>query len=251
MLLVVTDIFGETPWTDALVESYQTRQGQEALVVSPYSERIIGLNKADNKKVASNECNPLDQEPKEQAFKNEAAKNQALKNQALKNQALIISPSNEQTLSESQAYERFIEAGGINAYIEKLSAFVASAELSTAKLNAIGFSAGGAALWAISQSVLVKRIHYAELYYPGQIRHFLEVTPAFPCEITFPNKESHFDLSKVFKQLEGKPMVTINRSKLGHGFLNPLSENYHPATSKTFLTEHMVNFGQGYCLTTE
>jgi len=137
-------------------------------------------------------------------------------------ETLIVSPYNEKRRfkSEKDAYQSFVDCGGMDAYIKKLKVLVAKSETNPIML---GFSAGASAIWALSGDYQFSR---TLLFYPGQIRHYLEVAPKSPVRIVFPRAEAHFDLTTVINKLHKINGVESVKTPLEHGFFNPMSLNY-------------------------
>lgn len=124
---------------------------------------------------------------------------------------------------EKLAYAAFQASGGMQGYIQKLNSFI----LSYAPVDMIiGFSAGGAAAWKAIQNIDDKIVGRLIAFYPGQIRHFLDVTPVIPCELIFPESEAHFDVHEVIKILQPISSVSCERTIWQHGFMNPLSSGF-------------------------
>lgn len=96
----------------------------------------------------------------------------------------------------------------------------------------MGFSAGAAATYKAlndfsSDSEQMKTIRHLIGFYPGQIRHHLDITPGCPVTLVFPRSEQHFDLDKVIDSLAKKANIRCIRAPFAHGFMNPLSASYH------------------------
>lgn len=96
---------------------------------------------------------------------------------------------------EQSAYKAFIAQGGLAAYIDKIKKLTDTHKVKIA----IGFSAGAAALWA-SQSNMTQ-LETGFIFYPGQIRHYLDIEPSCPWQIIFAEHETHFDQNAVINVL--------------------------------------------------
>lgn len=144
----------------------------------------------------------------------------------------MVSPYDEQYefQNETEAYETFTNLGGFDRYCEKLNK-----ELSNDANLYIGFSAGGAALWRCLKNINVKSSSHLIAFYPGQIRHYLDIEPSLDSTIVFPQSEQHFDLTKVIKHLVTKPKVKLIQNSLQHGYANPSSKNYNKNASEQLL----------------
>lgn len=131
--------------------------------------------------------------------------------------------------SEADAYALFTQYGGFDNYCEKIQQVV-SAQLDIPCLY-LGFSAGAAGLWRVLADQVVSNQSHLLAFYPGQIRHHLDLTPSVATSIVFPKQEQHFDLSKVIEYLVTKPKLNLIQNKLQHGYANPSSDNYNKEAS--------------------
>jgi dienelactone hydrolase len=192
LLILVTDIFGETSWCKTLLQTWQ-QKGHNTFCISPYEEND-GLTNFEN---------------------------------------------------EQQAYQAFQDAGDLQAYVNKLKLCLAQLNISNEQaINCIGFSAGAAALWQVVSTKLNTNSHlcinHCIGFYPGQIRHSLDLTPSCPFTIVFPKEEDHFDLPKVIQHLVTKQNLRIVQVPLKHGYVNPQSVNYD-MTASDQVTDMLVN----------
>lgn len=173
-IVLATDIFGETSWTQALVGKWR-EQGHQVLFVSPYAE-------------------------------------------------------NFQFTGEAEAYAKFVEVGGFDTYCHKITAELQQEFTQVPDLY-VGFSAGGAALWRVLSAVDSCSQNHLIAFYPGQIRHHLNLSPKITTSLVLPKLEQHFDLSSVIEYLVTKPEVNIIQNGKLHGYANPESDQYEPSAS--------------------
>lgn len=149
--------------------------------------------------------------------------------------AIVIDPYGAMPMdfdNEQEAYEAFTESGGMEVYANVLS--LALQELQPTV--AIGFSAGGAALWQAGAEANAPEVEAIMAFYPGQIRDMLHLTPQMPTQLILPASEPHFDVDNLVTQLAGKADVDIERSEyLLHGFMNPLSLNFDESAYEMYL----------------
>jgi dienelactone hydrolase len=124
--------------------------------------------------------------------------------------------------TEKQAYQCFQDNGGIDAYILRLTKRLKSHENIQ---HVVGFSAGAAALYKVMSNLPDNNIHVT-LFYPGQIRYFLDKHPNNPCHIIFPNTEPHFPLSEVIKVLKQQSQIQVEQNIYEHGFMNKNSTGF-------------------------
>jgi len=125
--------------------------------------------------------------------------------------------------SQEAAYQGFLDEGGLDSYTEQLKIILTYIEQPVVM---IGFSAGASALWRlVDKSLGFEACHFIG-FYPSQVRHHLEVMPRIPTTLVFPHREADFELKEVMSQLNDRELLTIKQSPWGHGFLNPLSDNF-------------------------
>jgi dienelactone hydrolase len=125
--------------------------------------------------------------------------------------------------SEQEAYQRFQVLGGVESYGEILKDAVSTMD---GLHTIVGFSAGGAATWKTMEAF--KRHSGIELvlFYPGQIRHYLEVENTLPTTIFWPSQEPHFSVTEVIENLRRKQNVQNIHTSFLHGFMNADSAGY-------------------------
>jgi len=132
---------------------------------------------------------------------------------------------------EEQAYQAFLDEGGVDSYTEQLKIILTYIEQPVVLL---GFSAGASALWRLVDEKLgLEACHFIG-FYPGQIRHYLDVVPHIQTTLIMPRQESHFDLNAVIKQLPKTNMLSVNQCSLEHGFMNPKSSGYNAKAFASF-----------------
>ncbi|MCG7530222.1 hypothetical protein MHM98_02480 [Psychrobium sp. MM17-31] len=134
---------------------------------------------------------------------------------------LIVDPYlgiEHQFASQEQAYQCFIDNGGLDAYIASLSQILVN---QTEPCRLIGFSAGASAIWRVlANDSSAAHVEKALCFYPGRIRHYQGLVPLKPLTIVFPAKEAHFDLAPVIEKVSNKEMVSARQLPLAHGFMN-------------------------------
>lgn len=151
-----------------------------------------------------------------------------LKDIGVADHVVPISPYQQPQLqfdNEQQAYRCFQDTGGIDAYILNLTK-----ALNTYRhiKHVVGFSAGAAAIYkAMSNSS--DNNNQLTLFYPGQIRHFLDRHPSCPCHIIFPESEPHFLLPDVIEVLTQQTQLKVEKTNYQHGFMNKDSKGFNPA----------------------
>ncbi|MCL1037597.1 dienelactone hydrolase family protein [Shewanella submarina] len=129
-----------------------------------------------------------------------------------------------QFMNEAQAYGAFSSEVGMEGYIALLQAELMSC--GDDKISLVGFSAGAAAIWALSEHKVMGKVSGAVLFYGGQIRHYSRINPVVPTHCIFPALESHFSVEELMLKLEGKTNLTLQQVPFLHGFMNPLSAHF-------------------------
>ncbi len=189
LVILTTDIFGQTQWCDNLLHSWQ-HQSADVVCISPYPPHF-----------------DIDFQ------------------------------------TESEAYQAFTNQGGIDTYVDKIHTTLSQA-LNTKinkqgykKVMAIGFSAGAAALWKVLSvsEIVSSNIEHAIGFYPGQIRHYLDLQPNTHFSIIFPRAEKHFDLTPVIEHIVTKQNVNLIQVGFEHGYANPSSDGFNALASSELL----------------
>jgi dienelactone hydrolase len=185
LLVLITDIFGETNWCQSLIQTWRAK-GHNVICISPYIA-------------------PYDSLTDVTLFAN-----------------------------EEQAYQQFQLSGGIDSYAEKVEQALQQATPETNEpIICVGFSVGASALWQVAAMSFVKdKVKHCIGFYPGQIRHSLELTPQIPFSLVFPESEDHFDVETVIQHLVTKQNVDVIQVGLKHGYANPQSDNFNDLASR-------------------
>ncbi|GHB74226.1 dienelactone hydrolase [Psychrosphaera saromensis] len=195
MLVLITDIFGETNWCQSLIQSWRAK-GHNAMCLSPYINPYIATY------------------------------------DSLTDATLFA--------NEEQAYQQFQLSGGIDKYAEKVEQALQQVTETNEPIICVGFSAGASALWKVAAKSFDKvALTHCIGFYPGQIRHSLELTPLCPFTLVFPGSEDHFDVEAVIQHLVTKQNVGVVQVELKHGYANPQSDNFNEVASNE-LTELLV-----------
>ena len=125
--------------------------------------------------------------------------------------------------SEQEAYQGFQTIGGIESYINIVKEAVSDLD---GLLTIVGFSAGGAAIWKAMEGIKKYPEIQLVLFYPGQIRHYMDVEYVFSTTIFWPSHEPHFALNTVIENLHHKKNVQSILTPFSHGFMNVNSTGY-------------------------
>lgn len=135
----------------------------------------------------------------------------------------------KQFASEDEAYDAFLSAGGMEEYIKRIHVISEQQQFDVL----IGFSAGGAAIWAAQ--TYFKHVQHAIAFYPGQLRHYLDVTPNTNWSLIFANHEKHFDQATIIEKVIQYQSVAACRSPFEHGFINCASNAFNQQASDHFI----------------
>lgn len=130
---------------------------------------------------------------------------------------------NNDCIDESALYSKFVELGGVEAYSLKIVELLGSIDKD---VFIIGFSAGAAACWRALAEETNSNLQSFVGFYPGQIRHYLDLKATIDTHLIFPKQEKHFDLAPVVKSLKSDPLCRCYESPYNHGFMNPMSDGF-------------------------
>ncbi|WP_288344286.1 hypothetical protein [uncultured Pseudoalteromonas sp.] len=139
-------------------------------------------------------------------------------------------------INEQFQYQHFITHCGHDSYFERVHLKMAAIRQPT---TIIAFSAGAAAVWRAQAELKNSFIKKIIAFYPSQVRHHLELEAKVPCRFIFPHSEEHFDIKPVIATLKSKAKVSCEIADFGHGFMNPLSENFNQLGYQQF-TEQLL-----------
>ncbi len=120
--------------------------------------------------------------------------------------AIIIDPYEGQLHDfgeESEVYAFFTEKCGLKRYTEKLSGCL---DKVSAAATLVGFSVGATAIWSIVGDERFAPGSRAACFYGSQIRDMVDVQPAWPTELIFPDAEPHFSIVDLMRSVCGKKM---------------------------------------------
>ncbi|MFT7007206.1 MAG: dienelactone hydrolase [Colwellia sp.] len=141
--------------------------------------------------------------------------------------SIIIDPYKGKSMAfnnETEAYSCFINTVGLDSYVSKVLKTLVSLNNQT---TLIGFSVGASAIWRLPIKNEDHIIKQAFCFYGSQIRNFTKIEPCFKIHLVFPKSESHFDVSKLKKELTKKQNVITTQVEYLHGFMNYYSSNFN------------------------
>lgn len=129
---------------------------------------------------------------------------------------------NRRFANDEQAYQAFMQQGGLAVYQQQLSTALSQQQPDLV----LGFSAGAAALWcALSELPAAATPARALLCYGGQIRQHVALQPKLAVTCLW-SDETHFDVRALQCALAVQTNVLQQHWPYHHGFINPLSKNY-------------------------
>lgn len=144
----------------------------------------------------------------------------------------VISPYDEAPSfkSEQQAYERFLAAGGVAAYAEKIQNYLAHKQVQ----HVLGFGVGGSAWW-MKSAAQAAQLQSATLFYASRVRHHLDVQSACTTHFILAQQEMAYDSSKLAEELIrcGHHAEIAKQSK--HGFMNSYAAGFSLKLQTTYL----------------
>ncbi|MDG1751215.1 MAG: dienelactone hydrolase family protein [Thalassotalea sp.] len=155
---------------------------------------------------------------------------------SLKGGFSIVDPyqgKNVQFANEANAYEYFSQHIGIKKYYQKLEKYLLSINK---PYRLVGFSVGAAVCWQYCAKNNSCYLMKSDLFYGSQIRNMQTLEPQSPVNLIMPKSEPHFSIDDHIQALTGKKQVTISKTEYLHGFMNPLSKNYHQQAYQNYLS---------------
>ncbi|MFK4765930.1 dienelactone hydrolase family protein [Desulfobaculum sp. SPO524] len=135
-------------------------------------------------------------------------------------------------VSEGEAYARYVETGGLEAYTNRVRDMLATLH---GPVALVGFSAGAGAVWAVSRETPPVPLLAVLCFYGSAIRTMMDTPPQVPTDAIFPAHEPHYCVDDVICVLNRAPHVHCHTTPHGHGFMNPLSVNYAPSAAAKWL----------------
>lgn len=142
-----------------------------------------------------------------------------------------IAPSFATEDAAYQAFQAFQSQCGIEQYIALISHALITAK---GPCVVIGFSVGAACAWKALDQLNELQVQSLIGFYPGQIRHYLDVLPPCPVSLVFACHESYFDVDNIIRQLNKIDQVKCFKSQYLHGFMNPSSINFSAEAAEQF-----------------
>lgn len=151
-----------------------------------------------------------------------------------------VSSTQEQATPDTEAYQLFLQQGGMAGYLEKLQSVLKAQQ---GAYITVGFSAGAAALWQLSAAPQPGLRQFIG-FYGGQIRHCPELQPLVATSLIWA-EETHFEVDQLHHQLQKLPLVQSYLTSFQHGFINPHSAGYNREAASYFQQWLMANVNTG------
>lgn len=128
---------------------------------------------------------------------------------------------------QQEAYEYFLKAAGFESYRD-INDFLVSLRPKYRKILLLGFSVGATVAWRCSESGLCDGVVCC---YGSRIRDNTELTPKCPALLIFADREASFNPASLAAALKNKPNIQVILLNGSHGFCDPFSSAYHPASA--------------------
>lgn len=146
---------------------------------------------------------------------------------------------------EQTAYRNFQQETGFDGAFVQVQQILQQARKRYKRIYLLGFSIGATVAWRCSQMELCDLVIG---FYGSRIRDYLEVRPACPTLLLFPNKEKSFDIDTLVTKLGAVNNLVVSKLEGEHGFADPFSPNYNAKSSRAairkilcFIKENMEN----------
>lgn len=141
---------------------------------------------------------------------------------------------------EEAAYMHFTENVGFFDASQEIKTIISQLKNRYQKVIIIGFSVGATAAWLCSEEDHVSGIGG---YYGSRIRDYMDMAPACPVMLFFPEEERSFRVDELRAALKEKGIETHKLAGL-HGFADPYSMRYNRQSAQTAF-RHMMRFLKG------
>jgi dienelactone hydrolase len=126
---------------------------------------------------------------------------------------------------EEAAYSNFISNIGFTGASDMIIGFLHEIRSRYDSIYIVGYSAGATVAWICSREHDL--CDGVVGFYGSRIRDYLEIVPACPVLLFFPEKEGSFEVDNVINVLSNKDNVCTEKFCGRHGFADPFSRNYN------------------------
>lgn len=140
--------------------------------------------------------------------------------------------------NEATAHQNFMQNVGFGVAQYQVESLSRQMRSEYERLFVVGFSVGATIAWLCSQN--------AGLYdgvvgfYGSRIRDYMNLAPACPVLLFFPQREDSFDVDEKIRELADKPNVDILKFNALHGFADPWSDKYCRKASEAAMTRTLL-----------
>lgn len=124
---------------------------------------------------------------------------------------------------EKIAYQYFVENVGFINAAEEIKSILIQSKDKYNKIYLIGFSIGATIAWLCSED---NNINGIVGYYGSRIRDYLEINPACPILLFFPEQEPSFNVTELLPMLS-KTGISTHQFNGEHGFSDPFSHKFN------------------------
>ena len=145
---------------------------------------------------------------------------------------------------EATAYQNFTQNVGLSVAQYQVESLSRQMRSEYERIFVVGFSVGATIAWLCSQN--------ADLYdgvvgfYGSRIRDYMNIVPACPMLLFFPNREESFDVDEMIRGLADKPNVQMVKYSALHGFADPWSKKYCREASEAAMTRTLEFIQQNH-----
>ncbi|MDX8360195.1 dienelactone hydrolase family protein [Cytobacillus sp. IB215316] len=135
---------------------------------------------------------------------------------------------------EKLAYHHFVNKVGFARAATYVKALLKKSRQEYSKIFILGYSVGGTVAWLCSED---QNCDGVISYYGSRIRDFIDMIPACPALLIFPENEKSFHVDQLITKLNDKEKITIKKYRTNHGFSDNNSENYCELSAKHAFNE--------------
>lgn len=138
---------------------------------------------------------------------------------------------------EEAAYRHFMENIGFSNASARVRKILLDVKDKYEKIYIVGFSVGATIAWLCSET---DRLNGVVGYYGSRIRDYLDIDPACPTMLFFPEQERSFNVADLIVRLTEKN-IELYQFSGEHGFSDPYSPTHH-AQSQDEAHNRMLDF---------
>lgn len=144
---------------------------------------------------------------------------------------------------EQVAYHQFRQQVGFDRALVQVKQILQEASLRYRRVYVLGFSIGATLAWRCSQTGLCDLVIG---FYGSRIRDYLEIKPACPTLLLFPDEEKSFAIEALVLKLGRVKKLIIKKVGGKHGFADRFTPNYNTRSSRIAARE-VLRFMKKWC----